>query len=91
MYTNFIVPAYIPQPSELPSLVDVSSYHIGWGATDSNEQMSRFLNQVTLPILSDQDCKVFYGNEIFSDYQFCAGTSEKNSCQVNLFIKNKLI
>jgi len=52
---------------------------IGWGATDSDPSFSStVLQKVTVPVISDADCKQYYGEDVFPS-MICAG-GQKGSC-----------
>lgn len=56
----------------------------GWGATSENGQISVNLQEVTVPIMSNVDCKkTGYGQSRITDNMMCAGFPEgkKDSCQ----------
>uniref|UniRef100_A0A8W7K914 Peptidase S1 domain-containing protein n=1 Tax=Anopheles albimanus TaxID=7167 RepID=A0A8W7K914_ANOAL len=56
----------------------------GWGATSENGAISTNLQEVTVPIMSNADCrKTGYGASRITDNMMCAGYSEgkKDSCQ----------
>jgi len=52
----------------------------GWGLTRHNApDTPALLQQAALPLLSNDDCKRFWGNQI-SDLMICAGASGASSC-----------
>ncbi|KAM8946303.1 chymotrypsinogen A-like isoform 1-T1 [Pelodytes ibericus] len=52
----------------------------GWGLTDSTaSQTPPTLQQVVLPLLSNTECKKYWGNKI-SDVMICAGADGASSC-----------
>lgn len=56
----------------------------GWGATEAHGHVANKLQEVSVPILSNVDCrKTGYGNKI-TDNMMCAGFPKggKDSCQV---------
>uniref|UniRef100_A0A182QYZ9 Peptidase S1 domain-containing protein n=1 Tax=Anopheles farauti TaxID=69004 RepID=A0A182QYZ9_9DIPT len=56
----------------------------GWGATSENGAISTNLQEVTVPIMSNADCrKTGYGMTRITDNMLCAGYDEgkKDSCQ----------
>jgi hypothetical protein len=60
----------------------------GWGVTVQNGLPSDVLNEVTVPILSNKECRTTpYGNKKITDNMLCAGFSEgkKDSCQVSIY------
>lgn len=62
----------------------------GWGATASHGQVSNKLQEVRVPILSNEACrKTGYGGRI-TDNMLCAGFSHgtKDSCQVIINFSN---
>lgn len=61
----------------------------GWGATAESGAISQTLQEVTVPILSNADCRASkYPSQRITDNMLCAGYKEgsKDSCQV---INNK--
>lgn len=57
----------------------------GWGATEEGGQTSVYLQEVTVPILSNAECrKSKYGATRITDNMLCAGlkAGSKDSCQV---------
>jgi hypothetical protein len=58
----------------------------GWGVTEQHGAPSDVLNEVTVPIMSNKDCKLTaYGKRI-TENMMCAGYPEgkKDSCQVSV-------
>ena len=54
----------------------------GWGRTSEGGPTSNHLQKISIPILSDADCKKAYPNEIYKS-MICAGymtTTGKDSC-----------
>uniref|UniRef100_A0A8D0H490 chymotrypsin n=1 Tax=Sphenodon punctatus TaxID=8508 RepID=A0A8D0H490_SPHPU len=52
----------------------------GWGLTNPNAQKTpEKLQQVALPLLSNMQCKTYWGNRI-ADVMVCAGASGASSC-----------
>ena len=62
---------------------------IGWGATNL---VSDVLQKVKVPVISDSECKQYFGKEIFSS-MMCAGYQEGDSasdaCQEQSFSLTK--
>ena len=57
----------------------------GWGVTKQYGTSSDVLNEVTVPIMSNKDCRMTrYGQKKITDNMLCAGFPEgkKDSCQV---------
>jgi len=52
---------------------------IGWGTTTEGGAISRDLLEVTIPIVSNADCNVAYGN--ITPRMVCAYEEDKDSCQ----------
>lgn len=60
----------------------------GWGATKSGGSTANILQEVTVPIMSNDDCKkTAYGEKRITANMMCAGIAEggKDSCQVRIF------
>ncbi|XP_063045197.1 chymotrypsin A-like isoform X2 [Engraulis encrasicolus] len=51
----------------------------GWGLTKHSSDTPALLQQASLPLLSNTQCKQFWGNRI-SDLMICAGASGASSC-----------
>lgn len=56
---------------------------LGWGATASGGQASRYLLKVDVPITTDEACSASYGGRYLKDSMVCAGLDAggKDSCQ----------
>uniref|UniRef100_A0A8C1R7S8 chymotrypsin n=1 Tax=Cyprinus carpio TaxID=7962 RepID=A0A8C1R7S8_CYPCA len=52
----------------------------GWGVTE-NDLNPRFLQQATLPIVSQAQCRRFWGKNTITDAMICAGASGASSCE----------
>lgn len=54
----------------------------GWGTTSESGSTAVILQKVTVPIVTDGECRDAYGDEIF-DHMLCAGIPEggKDACQ----------
>ncbi|XP_069702853.1 trypsin-1-like [Periplaneta americana] len=66
------------------SFTGVNGLVTGWGVTAQNGAPSDVLNEVTVPIMSNKECKsTAYGNKRITDNMMCAGYPEgkKDSCQ----------
>lgn len=66
----------------------------GWGATSEGGSLASKLQEVTVDIMSNEDCKkTGYGQSRITDNMLCAGYKEgkKDSCQVNNSIVLKKI
>jgi len=55
----------------------------GWGATSESGSTAAILQKVTVPIISDDECRGAYGDEDVLDSMICAGVPEggRDSCQ----------
>ena len=51
----------------------------GWGQTDLEEPLPAQLQQVALPLLTNEECKKYWGDWI-TDQMVCAGASGASSC-----------
>ncbi len=61
----------------------------GWGATKSGGSTATVLQEVVVPIMSNDECKkTAYGEKRITANMLCAGIPEggKDSCQVIFFI-----
>jgi len=66
----------------------------GWGLTKQYGAPSDVLNEVTVPIMSNKDCRMTaYGQKKITDNMLCAGFKEgrKDSCQVRICSWNFII
>lgn len=57
----------------------------GWGTLEEDGKPACILQEVTLPVMSNEDCKkTNYSSKMISDNMLCAGYLEgkKDSCQV---------
>lgn len=61
----------------------------GWGTLKEDGKPSCLLQEVQVPVLSNDDCrKTNYSSKMISDNMLCAGypeTGKKDSCQVEIF------
>merc|ERR1712127_227613 len=55
----------------------------GWGTTSEGGSLGRQLMKVTVPVVSDDDCRGAYGQSDITDSMICAGLDQggKDSCQ----------
>merc|ERR1719486_747352 len=55
----------------------------GWGTTSSGGSLASTLMKVSVPVVSDDDCRNSYGQSDIADSMICAGLEEggKDSCQ----------
>ena len=55
----------------------------GWGTTSEGGSLGQTLMKVTVPVVSDDDCRAAYGQSDIADSMICAGEDEggKDSCQ----------
>ena len=86
-YTDYIVPACIP--SESASYAGLIGIATGWGTTESNGAITRYLMEVPMPWLTDARCKQKYPAIADITNSICAGETGDNTdtCQVNKFLK----
>merc|ERR550539_560215 len=55
----------------------------GWGTTSEGGSLARVLQKVSVPVVSDDDCRDAYGQASITDSMICAGLDAggKDSCQ----------
>merc|ERR1739844_894339 len=55
----------------------------GWGTTSEGGSLGKVLMKVTVPVVSDDDCRDAYGQSEVADSMICAGLDQggKDSCQ----------
>lgn len=60
---------------------------VGWGATIDGGNMARVLQKVDIPVMPDDECRMYYGQNDIKDSMICAGYENggKDSCQVKSF------
>ncbi|XDV31940.1 hypothetical protein PO909_002857, partial [Leuciscus waleckii] len=77
--TSRVSPICLPSSSIsiLPGTLCVTT---GWGKTRT-EMTPRFLQQATLPIVSQTQCRQEFGPKKITDAMICAGASGASSCQ----------
>ena len=65
---------------------------IGWGFTDSDSpSLSEVLQKVTVPVISDTECKEIHGEDFFPS-MICAGSGgQQGACQAKSFLLNSII
>uniref|UniRef100_A0A6B0VC16 limulus clotting factor C n=1 Tax=Ixodes ricinus TaxID=34613 RepID=A0A6B0VC16_IXORI len=81
-----VPPICTPQASQLDrnTVVNTTGVVAGWGRTTYNGESSSDLREVSLPIVSNQECsRVFEGVVTITDGMICAGdiTGKKDACQ----------
>ncbi|XP_053698577.1 trypsin-1-like, partial [Sabethes cyaneus] len=72
------------QPSSGESYAGYNGIATGWGTTSQGGQVSPTLQEVTVPIMSNEDCKKSaYGERRITENMMCAGLPDggKDSCQ----------
>jgi secreted trypsin-like serine protease len=82
-YSDHISPICLPAQGEALPDAGSDTWVTGWGATSQGGPDSPTLKQVSVPVVSDDDCKAAYPGQIYTDTQFCAGFPQggKDSCQ----------
>ena len=57
--------------------------HLGWRTTSFAGELSNVLMKVTVPVISDDDCRDANGEDYIADSMICAGFDEggKDHCQ----------
>ncbi|ERL87483.1 hypothetical protein D910_04875 [Dendroctonus ponderosae] len=70
-------------PSTGKSFTGLNGIAVGWGATSEHGQVAMKLREVTVPIMSNRDCKKTGYNNRITDNMLCAGfpDGKKDSCQ----------
>lgn len=61
---------------------------IGWGSLKENGQQPNILQKVTIPIWSNEMCRLKYGTAApggITDGMLCAGKVDKDSCSVSKY------
>lgn len=82
-FDNVMRPVCLPEKGK--SFTGQSGVATGWGATSEGGSLATKLREVTVGIMSNEDCKTTgYGSDRISDNMLCAGLPEgkKDSCQV---------
>jgi len=83
-FTDHISPVCLPTTLNEPLPQTGSGIFVtGWGATREGGAGSQTLQQVTVPVVSTNECKAAYPGAIFENVMFCAGLKQggKDSCQ----------
>lgn len=77
-FDSFVQGVALPeQLQDSTGQADVS----GWGTTTEGGATPDILQVVTVPIVSDADCRVAYGESDIFDSMICAGADGLDSCQ----------
>jgi len=75
-----VLPVCLP-PSK-PTYAGKTAIATGWGTTSSGGSQPNTLREVSVPVISDAQCKATgYGNSDILPGMLCAGTNGKDSCQ----------
>jgi secreted trypsin-like serine protease len=83
-YRNEIVPICIPDSAvnSATCIAGKTSFATGWGTTSSGGSTTRYLTEVSMPIMTETACRNVNGNNVnYALYHVCAGGSGKDSCQ----------
>lgn len=59
---------------------------LGWGHTSYEGQLSRILQKITLNVLTQLECKKYYGDIMVN--AMCAYAKGKDACQVKLCLED---
>jgi len=81
-YTEHIKPACLPARGfQDSSLGDVVLYAVGWGKTNNGANISPVLNQLSVSLITNEECRKSYG-DIIRDTNLCAqGEEGTGTCQ----------
>lgn len=77
---EYVQPIALPEAGHLATGDSVVS---GWGSIREGGSSPRILQKVTVPIITDQECRNAYGDSEVHDSMICAGIPQggKDSCQ----------
>lgn len=81
-FNNLLRPVCLPTPGK--SFTGAQATVTGWGAVQEHGSISTNLQEVTVPILANSECrKTGYGPNRITDNMLCAGLKQggKDSCQ----------
>ena len=81
VFNDFVQPIALPAIQNQEETDDCMVS--GWGTTSSGGHHPDVLNKVVVPIVTDEECRTFYGEEAVLDSMICAGRPEGgvDSCQ----------
>ncbi|KAL5019276.1 hypothetical protein ScPMuIL_004998 [Solemya velum] len=79
MTSNYINSACLPGKNDAPFFSDSRCFVTGWGDTRGRGDRG-ILHQVSLPIVSDTECRQRYGDR-FTEGMICAGSRGRDACQ----------
>lgn len=79
-FNTYVAPIALPAQGQAATGDCVVS---GWGALTEGGSSPSILQKVTVPIVSDTECRAAYGESDVEDSMICAGVPEggKDSCQ----------
>ncbi|XP_027232287.2 trypsin-1 [Penaeus vannamei] len=79
-FNEFVAPIALPEAGHAASGDCIVS---GWGTTSEGGSTPSVLQKVSVPIVSDDECRDAYGQNDIDDSMICAGVPEggKDSCQ----------
>jgi len=79
-FNNFVAPIALPAAGHAASGECIVS---GWGTTSEGGSTPDVLMSVSVPIVSDEECRDAYGQNDVDDSMICAGVPQggKDSCQ----------
>jgi secreted trypsin-like serine protease len=77
-FTQYIQPIYFPT-NDLQDGQSVTS--VGWGQTsDYDSELSNYLSYVSTSVLSNAECRIFYGNQITDNMVCVEGNYNEGIC-----------
>ena len=81
-FNDYVQPIALPEAGHAASGECIVS---GWGTTSEGGNTPTVLMKVSVPIVSDAECRDAYGESEIEDSMICAGLPEggKDSCQGN--------
>eukprot|EP00095_Tigriopus_kingsejongensis_P003190 maker-scaffold91_size383040-snap-gene-2.26 protein:Tk03190 transcript:maker-scaffold91_size383040-snap-gene-2.26-mRNA-1 annotation:"serine protease 27-like" len=83
-FNNQIKPSCLPVDGSTKTYTGVDARVSGWGLLEYNEINSikpQFLQETTLKVVSDGDCRAIYGIQAITDRMLCAYAKGTDSCQ----------
>jgi len=79
VFNENVQPAILPPTGSTP--IASTGEVIGWGRLNSGGTLPNILQKVTVPFVTDADCRDAYGEDLIFDSMLCAGEGGKDACQ----------
>jgi hypothetical protein len=77
-FNEYVQPIELATNGFIPTPLEIA---IGWGRLSEGGTQSNVLMKVTLPYVTEEDCKEIYGNRFKEETMTCSGQEGKDACE----------